>query len=238
MEDWKQAFWLSKYELKRSYLSILFLLLFLIGALFMFYDMSLSYFQQPFIAMDLIFIIVFGILTHRPIDIFKLKNTTSKTLDSHGLISLNRLPIKKAIIIKHYFLLHIMLAIPFHIILLTAFYIISPAIKSQISISSYLVFSIIWICLGLFISFATVASEAGLKSMKLVTILSIGLSIAFFSFIIVYFDMSMGGFVKWTIDIATHQPLLSTIIPLTIIIISWNFWMKKMLKNMKGFDYL
>lgn len=238
MSEWKEAFWLTKYELKRSTISFLIFLLFLFGAIFLLSEMSVNYFTQRLIAMDLFFIVALGLLTHRPKEIFSWENMIKGDKGANDIIILNHLPIKMGIIVKHRFLSHILFAIPFQVLLLIGFYMNSPELQNQIPIDAYVRFSIIWICIGLFISFMMVAFEAGYKSSNMITSTSIGLLIVLILLIIASYNFIPGGFIQWTIQIANYQPVLSVIIPVVIIIISWNYWMRKMLKQMKQVDYL
>src|SRR5690625_5843306 len=64
MEDWKQAFWLTKFELKYYLKSLLLLVAILIMLLIFIVPTMADYFEDSFLSVDIFFIIAFCFVTH------------------------------------------------------------------------------------------------------------------------------------------------------------------------------
>lgn len=263
MEDWKEAFWLTKFQLKRSISAILVLLIVFV-ALIMFITMRgfiETNTNDDFIGIDNFSFLLF---------IFILPNLVSISTRTVGVgnyqttpyvIALNQLAISKLIIVKHRFISRLIISLALQIPLLIGLYFLSPSLQQAILLSTYLVFSLIWICLSIYVG--SVVAVIGIGHRLIDLLLMIG---GFFVIMLVIYFIEVApsmvftwdfnfppktdqpilsvdwgearGIVNWTLLFAKQQPLLSSGISIFLAIIGWKFWMNKMLKKMNKLDYL
>lgn len=239
MEDWKQAYSLALFELKHSKINFLYLLLILAFVLFLVVPSFPEYFANSSMGLDIAFILTFTIVSQwaRP-KLFRSQKLSGGRYACHYLITLNQLPIKKEIIVKYRFLTYIMTSIPFQLLFLLFLYILTPSLHAKMTISSYLVFSVIWFCFSFYLGSSNIHSEAGSN-----LYVNIAVSIIIAPFLLVLFtflfykSLFQDGFVGWTIFIAQHYPILSIITSLILAIIGSVFWMKRMVRRMETYDY-
>ncbi|MBP3041794.1 hypothetical protein J9303_20340 [Bacillaceae bacterium Marseille-Q3522] len=76
---------------------------------------------------------------------------------------LKQLPIKRNVLILSRFFAFFTFSIPFHVLLLSTFYLFSSEIRSQLLLVPYLVFSIIWLCIGVILGAMFPTSDIGDK---------------------------------------------------------------------------
>src|SRR5690625_3678329 len=142
MEDWKQAFWLTKFELKYYLKSLLLLVAILIMLLIFIVPTMADYFEDSFLSVDIFFIISFCYVTHwiRPKP-FKIEDINSGFLLSPYLVLLQQLPTRKEIIAKIRFFTYLIISIPFNILLLVSYFMFIPIIYDYSILDIYYIYS-------------------------------------------------------------------------------------------------
>lgn len=239
MENWKEAFWLTKLELRYYTKSFLLLLGILIMLLIFIVPTMADYFDNSTLGIDVYFILVFCIITSwiKPKQ-FQNQDHSNGLMLSPYLVMLNQLPTKKEIMIKHRFLTYLIVSIPFNILFLVLLYILTPIIHDTMPIGTYLVFSIFWLCFSVYIGTSELIREAGVdKAFTIMRSFLIGFVIVL-TITIVFHKIYPRGFVHWTIYISTNFPVIVTLISISLAIFGFKFWMKRMDRKIRKIDYL
>jgi len=237
MTEWKEAFWLAKFELKASMKNFLILMLIFIVSYLLIRSAIPGYLEEASMGLDFFFAFTFsGFLSQlaRPKD-YQIQKFRSIRYASPFLTALNKLAIKKEVIVKYRFLTYFLLLILFNGLMLIGLY---PEFKQVMSLNAYIAFAIIWFCFGIYIGCVTPAFEVGSNlGWNIFYALIIG-PVLFILYIFIFYKWFSDGFVTWTIYIANEYSIISIIISLTLSVIGWNVWMKIMLKKMNQTDYL
>src|SRR5690625_5117723 len=116
MSEWKQAIWLAKFELKASIKNFLSLILIFIVSYVLIRSAIPGYLEEPSMGIDFFFTFAFsGFLSQlaRPKD-YQLQKLRSTPYASPFLTALNKLAIKKEVIIKYRFLTYFFLLSAFN----------------------------------------------------------------------------------------------------------------------------
>lgn len=240
MSSWKQAFWLASFELRKSKISILSFIIFLVAGTMLFVEILPQYLVNSFMMIDIFFLIVFGMAPFwMKAKEFQFQKIDESTWASPFFITLSQLPIKKEVLIGSRFIVYFAYAIPFMILLLTSLYGFSNELREVMSPTAYLVFSIIWFCYGVGFGGAFPAVDAGdritlLKSTIQTIIMFVALFVGLKLFDFFYKD----GLVSWTIMLANEWPILSTIVSVAVAILSTRSYVHYTYKQMKKIDYL
>lgn len=240
MKNWQQAFWLAKFELKESKLSFLFLLLFYLLMTLGFISSFESYLDANFVGIDLIFIICFtyAAIWARPKH-FQVRQVNDELVASPALFALQQLPITKDLIVKSRFIIYFVYSVPPQILLLTSLYLFTPAIHGMVGISSYLVFTIIWLSFGVYSGGIIPASDAGDKASRLkVAVYGVLMLFGMIAFFTIFIAVSEHGIVHWTLILAKKWPLLSSVSSIILAFIGFNYWQSYMKKMLGKLDYL
>lgn len=239
MENWKQAFWLTKFELKYYLKSFLLLIGVLIMLLIFIVPTMADYFENSTLGIDVFFIFAFCIITTwvKPKQ-FQNQDDNNGWLLSPYLVMLQQLPAKREIIIKHRFLTYIIITIPFSLLFLVSLYILTPVIHDTMTIGNYLVFSILWLCVSIYLGCSGIIAEAGVNIFfSIVRGFVLGF-ISVMTIIVVFHKLYPHGFVHWTIYISTHYPIPVMLISILLAIFGFKFWMKRMNRKIEKVDYL
>lgn len=239
MENWKEAYWLTKLELRYYAMSFLILLGILIMLLIFIVPTMADYFENSTLGIDVFFILAFCIVTTwvKPKQ-FQNQDHSNGLLLSPYLVMLNQLPTKKEVIVKHRFLTYMFISIPFNILFLVVLYILTPVIHDTMPIGTYLVFSIFWLCFSIYIGCSEIVTEAGAnKSLLIIRGLVLGF-ISIIAMIIVFHKIYAHGFVHWTIYISTNYPVPVILTSVSLAIFGFNLWMKRMDRKIEKVDYL
>jgi|SRR5690625_2808298 len=239
MENWKEALWLTKLELKYYAKSFLLLLGILIMLLIIIVPTMADYFENSTLGIDVFFILAFCIITTwiKPKQ-FQNQDHSNGLLLSPYLVILQQLPIKKEIMIKHRFLTYIIISIPFNILFLVSLYLLTPIIHDTMPIGTYLVFSIFWLCFSIYVGCSEIVTESGAdKALLIMRGLVLGF-ISVLAIIIVFHKVYPRGFVHWTIYVSTNFPILVILISVSLAIFGFKFWMKRMDRKIERIDYL
>lgn len=240
MGNWKQAFWLASFELRKSKISILSFLIFLTVGTFFFVELMHEYLENSFVMVDVFFLIVFGMgpfwLRAKEFQFQKIDETTWA---SPQFIMLSQLPIKKEALVGSRFITYFTYGFPLFILLLASLYFFSADLREVMSPTAYIVFSLIWLSYAVGFGGAFPASDVGdrvtiLKSTISAIILIIALIVGLMLFDFFYED----GLVSWTIMLANEWPLLSSIVSIAVAILSIRSYINYAYKQMKKIDYL
>ncbi|SEN85246.1 hypothetical protein SAMN05192533_12320 [Mesobacillus persicus] len=239
MDHWKQAFWLVKFELKKSITAIGLLLLMAISASYFFSEFYVFYRDTGIIFYELAFLMVFGIaaIWAKPKE-FQYQKINDETWGLPLFMTLSQLPIKREALINSRFLIYYFYSIPLHLLILISVYTLTPALRESMDIPSFLVFSLIWLSFGVSVGSIFPAVDAGdyitlLKS----TIQTIPL---FFGIVVALVLIQMGtenGIVAWTMIAATEWPFQSIVGSVLIVRLSTVFWKRKMKQKIQKVDY-
>lgn len=239
MNVWKEAFWLARFEMRAS-LKMLFLLLgfsFIYGVFF-----SISTFEQHSFLFDFFFLIIFWFMPiwTKPKE-FQLQKISEGLWASPFVVMLNQLPVQKNVLIISRFITYFTFSIPTHIFILGFIYFFAAEFRESISITAYIVFSIIWICFGITFGSMFPTSDVGDKVPKSSWLFA-AISVLFFGAVIgtiVAINKFTGrGIVSWSISIAREWPILSVILSCLIAFISIVYSIRIMSKKMDQIDYL
>lgn len=240
MESWKQAVWIAKFELKKSLKGNIVLLSMLFCYLIFFVPILPSYLEKGFVGFDLFFLMAFGIAPFlgRSKE-FQLQKVGGDIWASPFFITLNGLPIMKDVLIKSRIVVNISYSIPFYVMMLGLLYALSPDLRMSLPFHSYLVFSIIWICIGINLGTSFPAADVGdkvtmLKTVLVFVLVFIGLFIVLTVFTLLYED----GLVGWTMMVAEDWPILSIIVSFILTVLGFRYMKSYMLKKMQQIDYL
>lgn len=248
MNEWKEAFWLTRYALKGVKLNLL------IGTIvtILFSLLLVKYMPTYFVgspetrrlttkAIDFGFIFPFIGLTSL-IYGMKLNGkgiTSGKYVYLPVILALNQLAIDHRVIVKHRLLLHNGVAIFNQLILLLILYMFSSTVRDAMDIQAYIIFSIIFMSFGLFVIGLTSIYDAGYKRLPIhifIGLIVVGMTTFLYDMISGTFPFY--GLIKLIADISTTHPILSTLFALTFAAIGWFIGQENMLRKMKRMDYL
>lgn len=240
MEDWKQAFWLAKFELKASAQSIL-IYLFVLGGVTLFFVTSMdSYLENNYVGFDLFFIlaIVFLSGSGKP-RTFAYQKINSDLRGAPGTLLLKQLPVKHSTINRSRLIIHFFSALPFQLFFLIILYFLNPALQGELSLSSYLVFLVIWLSFGIYAGAAIPAADTGdrMKNYQMAVLL-------FFAFLIITAFITTiqliadYGIIQWTIIFAEKWPWISASASIILAVIGVKYWENYMKKTINNLDYL
>lgn len=238
MDQWKEAFWLSRHELKRSvptyfllFICLTFLLLFIVPTIG-------DYLENSTFGIDVFFILTFTTIVHwcRP-KAFRNQESNSGLTVSRHLIMLNQLPIKKDTIIKHRLLSYIVISVPFHVIFLTLLYVLTPALRDSLPIGAYFAFSLFWICLSIYFGCTEPASEAGFYKFPVIVRNIIIAVIATFAILIIFHKILPLGLVHWMIVLSVKYPFIVSFFSILFAYLGLIYWIRNMHKKMNTMDY-
>lgn len=239
MENWKEAFWLTKLELKYYAKSFVLLLGILIMLLIFIVPTMADYFENSTLGIDVFFLLAFGIITTwvKPKQ-FQYQDHSNGLLLSPYLVMLNQLPTKREVIVKHRFLTYMIITIPFNTLFLVSLYVLTPVIHDTMSIGNYLVFSIFWFCFSMYAGCTDLITEAGVDKANVILRNLLFGFIAVILIIILFHKIYTLGLVHWTMFVSSNYPILVILISISLAILGINFWLKRMDRKIRMFDYL
>lgn len=232
----KDAFWFMKFELKKSMINLLLLIPVIFILVFVIRSFVPDYFEQPTMGLDFFLFFSVFIMSQitRPND-FQMKKISGSFYAVPFLISLNQLGVKKDVIVKYRFYSYAFIYTLFIVPLFIGIY---PVFEDELSISSYLVFAIIWYCVGIYTGCSTLAYEPASHLGKNILVAVIAGPILFFGYIFIFYKWFTDGLVGWTMYIATEYQLWAIVISLILTIIGWKYWQIKMKQSIRKADYL
>lgn len=240
MKSWKQAYWLTKFEMKQGKVRGLYLVGLLFISLFLLVPIIPDYLNEDSLGLDFAFIFIFTIVTQwvRP-SYSQAKKVSGSLWAAHILIFLNQLPIAKEVIIKYRFLSYIITSVPFQMVFLTALYVFTPVLQTTMTPVTYCIFSLLWLSFTFCLGTSTVEAEAGYDSVLtiLLSLFIVG-PLVILPVIILFYQIFDQGIVRWTIYVSETYPVLTISVSLILAVAGVNFWMYRMKRRMKRVDYL
>lgn len=238
MSHWQQVSWLMKFEYRHIWKHLLLLIPMLVFLVIIIIPSFPEYLKNSFFGIDIMFFLAFGIVTGwaRPKD-FRLDKQDNGLWASTYQLTLQQLPIKKSVIIKYRFLTYIITATLFGILLLISLYALSPEIRESMSISTYFVFSIIWLSFNLYSGSSQLIEEVGSPFRHLILWSFVAGFVFMIMLILIFYKWSSLGLVGWTIYMANFHPVASIIVSLSLTFFGLWLWMYIMRKRMQTIDY-
>lgn len=238
MTNWQQIIWLAKFEYKHIWRH-LFLLIPIFSFLIIFIVPAFpEYLHNSYFGMDILFFLAFGVVTgwarSKGFRIDKMNN--GLWASSYQLI-LQQLPIKTNIIVMYRFLTYIITATLFGSVLLGTLYVLTPELQSEMSISTYIVFAVIWLAFNLYFGSSQLIEEVGSPWRHFILWSFIIGFVFVMVLIVIFYKWTTLGFVGWTIYIANHYPIISVIVSILLTIVGLRYWMYLMRKRMETIDY-
>lgn len=239
MENWKQAIKLVRFELNYSKYYLFVQLALIIFLLYVLIPAIPGYFDNSILMLDILLFLITISLSQLVIPKpFKVDNLNDGRWASHFTVLLNQLAISKDTIVKYRFLSYSLMTLPFSSLFLLLLYLLSPFLQNQFSVSTYIVFSIFWLCFSLYVGGSQISLDPGYNLILslIITFLLIGPIVIVGTLFLFYF-LYPNGFVQWTLMISERWPLQTVIISIILAFIGCKFWMKRMEKRMKKIDY-
>lgn len=239
MNNWKQALKLVHFEFNYSKYYFYVQLALIIFALYILIPVIPEYFENSFLMVDILFYLIIisfsQFVIPKP---FKVQSLHDGRWASHFTILLNQFAINKDTIVKYRFLSYLLITLSFSSLFLILLYLFSSFLQSQVSVSTYIVFSIFWLCFSIYIGGSQIALEPGYNFILsiLVTFLLLGPIVIIATLYLFYF-IYPNGFVQWTLMISERWPLQTVVISIVLAFVGCKFWMKRMMHRLKKTDY-
>lgn len=261
MNEWKEAYWLTRLEFKRMNIGLfIVILLFLMPAFFFLtHFLATQYFNHESLTLDFVFLFFFAYLSKSIWPIYTRQKNYE--LKDH-IAGLSQLPIQKEIIVKQRFLVDLFVSVPIQVTLLIILYIGSPSISTKVSPMTYIIFSFIWLCFSVYVGSMFVTFIAGFTMKEVLLYTVIGFALIFSiviieaypymtfetdwsfpptmdqSFLSIEWEDNLRGYINWTMVFAEKQPVLSIIVSLLLAIVGCKLWMNRMARTIERTDYL
>lgn len=247
MGDWKEAWQLTKIELK-TYLwwNLLGAIFFIVAAALLGIGFPYYMDNNPLLEennpglYDIGFIAMFWVVPYwiRPKE-FRYQAVSSDFWVTPYFIKLMQLPIPDSVIIKHRFLSQMFIVVPYHVLFLILFYLFSGLTGTFMSPVTFVVFAVIWMSFSIYAGHLYTASDAGDRispfKMVLLFIVMGGVGLLVYLWFSFYSPYSA---VEWTVLFATEWPILSSVISIVLAFLGLRYWMYHMKKTMNKLDYL
>ncbi|MEK4174782.1 hypothetical protein NST97_02050 [Aeribacillus sp. FSL K6-1305] len=240
MNDWKEAFWLAKFELKKLKLGFVLLALMAIMFSMFFATVIPKNMERSTVMLDIFFFIVFGFGTAwiKPKE-FNHQKIGGDFWASPFFITLRQLPIQKDVLIKSRFIIFFAFAVPYYLGVSILTYAFSPDLRAALDLKEYFAFIMIWIGIGIHLGASFPASDVGYRLSTVRFALYIFALFFGFMFIFTIFNILYGnGFVPLTMLIAEKWPLVSIIASVFFAAIGVLYSQKYMSKKIEKMDYL
>jgi hypothetical protein len=239
MQNWKQALWLAKFELKVSIVNILLSLLF-----FLFIGWSLSslysdYLDKGFVLIDLLFLIMFtlGSVWTKPKNL-QAQRMNDDLLAQPTFMMQHQLAIPKDILIKSRFIIYTVYSFPSQILLLLVSYMSAPDLREAMTPGQFIAFSVIWLSFGIYMG-NMAAADAGTRATRMKSVFYvIALTAGMILFLTAFNLFSNYGMVHWTIIFAQKWPFISAAISVVLAVLGFKYAQQHMNKLINKLDYL
>lgn len=239
MTSWKQALQLVRFEMNYSKKYYFLQLLFIIFALYLIIPMMTEHNEGSFLLTDILFFVIIAsfsqLMIPKP---FKAQSISNYIWASHFIISLNQLAISKKTVIIYRYLSFMFITLTFSSLFLLLLYFFSPFLQEQMSVTTYIVFAIFWLCFSLYVGGLQPMLDTGYNFILsiIITLLLITPVIIITTLYLFYF-LYPNGFLQWTIMISSKWPLLTIIGSIALAFVSCRLYMKQMEKRMNKMDY-
>ncbi|MGE8202952.1 hypothetical protein ACQKP0_00080 [Heyndrickxia sp. NPDC080065] len=243
-QSWIDAWWLTKFEIKKIKFSLLLSVLvvvvysFAYSTLFPNFKITDQMFSKVFF--DLLF--VAGVTTIPYLG--RTKDYGLKRLygDFWGTSYFNFLfqtPISKKALVKSRFLTYGLQSLVLNIILLVLFYILSQPFQESLTLGNFILFTIVWLTLGLQASAMLAASEVGSEmSMSKIIFYSILVYTIILGAAFWYYKATGLGIVEGTINLIVSYPVFTLVGSILLLIIGYFLWGRYSFKIITKNNYL
>lgn len=237
MDNWKHAVYLAWFEIRYSFVQLLFSLP-LIMMFSLFISLSTDLFEQSnAIFVDLLLIwLSFVPFLIRP-ESTKIQKINGKLLASPVILMNLTVPVPKDILIKSRIVISLIHSLTISIPFLFIIYLFSPSAKGLLSFGLYSVFMIVWVAFQVIIvpPTADIGQRTSFVTSTFILIAFLVLLIGFLYFLHFYLGI---GIVHGSIKLIQDWPILTAITAILLIVLNVNknqFYMKKQLKKIDYF---
>ncbi|MFD1361392.1 hypothetical protein [Lentibacillus salinarum] len=240
MKDWKEAYRLAMFEIKKSKWSfpISFVVFVLIGLSIG--SLLGDYLDNSYVGPDFIFVLLFTFMPAwaKPKD-FQIKQLNGGMWVPPPVIMLKQLPVKENVLIKSRFIIYYIFSLPIQVVFLLILYASSPGLRDVLPPGSYVAFSIIWLAFSFYIGGILPASDAGtITNTGMVTLYGIMILLGFIT-VLTFIHMITGqGIVYWTVIVAEKWSIVSSVISIILAFFGATYWRHNMRQTIRKMDYL
>src|SRR5699024_932554 len=170
---------------------------------------------------------------------FKYNKVSGNLWASPTFIMQSQLPIPKKTLFKSRFIIYAVYYVPATIFIFFISYIISDDLRTFLSPSTYIIFTVIWFLAGLSLGIVYPASDVGNIVTPKITFVYMIMLAAGGGLILLFFRLVIGtGIISFTIFLSNEHGGLAMIVCLILFICSWIYWPYYMDRKMKKLDYL
>ncbi|WP_026907845.1 hypothetical protein [Paucisalibacillus globulus] len=241
MNNWKIAYQINKWELKKSIFNIMLsYLVMLVFSLYLAREFPL-YLESGLVFFDLVFLFMFGAapLLPKP-KAFEVQQIQSKLFVSPMVVLQKHLAIKNNVIIRSRLIMHTLYTFPMQLVALLILY-STTSLHNILSIGSFISFGLIWLSFSIYVGYMVPSLNIGVRMfwgnntifsvifLLLIIILLFGLTLVH-----VVFDH---GIVYWSILFARDYPLATGGISILLAFLGYHFWRNSMRKSLGRLMY-
>ncbi len=239
MKTWKHAWELTKFEYRTtppSYLQILFMLGF---GLFLLVTTLTNEEEQATLGTEWMFflvVIVFPYLLRS--EHIRGKNIGNREWASPQLVLAQMLPISHKTMATYRMISYMTIIIVMNSLFFPLLYLLSPYMRTIAPIGTYIIFTMMWVCLAAALGGFQVHAEAGFYVVTYVfflifVVIPLGIIFA----IVLFYKSYTMGLIQWMLDMATDYPFLTVIGSIILAVIGWVFHIRVLTKKMAKTDY-
>lgn len=240
MNEWKQAFSLAKFELKVSIVNILLCWFIMTFFSLIFFTSFSSYIENNYVGFDIFFVLGLSFI---PLFFrskhYQYQKYGDEFYASPTFIMMTQLPIPKGVLVKSRLLITFVYLLPFMVTIFPIIYLFIPGISEVMGLPAYGTFFIIWLSLIIIFGMMLPASDPGDKVTILIMTVYFIVTFLILFIIISFFYQILGyGIVAFVIHLASNWALISIVVSIVLVFVSWKFWTYHMTKTAKKLDYM
>lgn len=223
MDKFKDALWLTLFEIRRSLVSYMLLLIVLIFFLVIIISSLPSYQETPVMALDFQFFFVICCLPAY----FRGKSFKNTHVDNYVFATpfhllIKQLPVNLGTYITYHLIYRFLYSMVITVLFLGIIY---PFWKMPISFSQYAVFMLVWFTISYTFNMLDVYSQFGYHFFIGLAVIIVIVSFSFNVYTLLFFALIYRkGFVFWTLEMAVNHPVITSIFSILIIIGNILFW--------------
>ena len=241
-KEWRDAWWLAKFEFKQTKLNVSLILLGIILFAFVFsmnlWELRKDTFTVVFIDWLFVSAVILAPLMGRTKN-FALTRVYGDFWGSLYFNYLKQTAISEKTLVRSRFIIFGCQSLVLNVILFVIIYFASESFQNQLSSGSFVLFSLLWIIIGLAVSLSFAASEVGSEvpswKMILYCVLFYGGIIAI---AIWYYSAAEWGMLGGTILLIEQFPFWTMMSAVILLIISCYYWNRYAVKMMHKNNYL
>lgn len=166
------------------------------------------------------------------------KNIGNKEHTSPMVVFLQFMPISKKVIAIYRLLSYVGIILIFNSAFFTLFYTFSPYIRSVAPLSTYIVFSVMWMCFAIYFGGMQVNIEAGYHSLTywFFTIL-VWFPLVLISILVLFYKVYTKGLIQWMLDLSSNHPIIVVGASIILAISGFLFHIRGFMKRIEKVDY-